>query len=113
MAKEEIGQVKIEQEVLSAIAATAAGKVPGVARVIPGFVGGIKELVGKKAPQHAVKIWFKEEGVFFELTLEVDYGVEIPQLAWEVQKAVKSAVEQMTGMKVVRVDVDVRGLRSL
>lgn len=112
MAKESFGNLKIEHEVLSAIAATAAGKVSGVTRIIPGLIGGIAELFGRSAPQHSVKVKLREAGIFFELSVEVAYGSDIPQLAWEVQKAVKEAVEAMTGMKVVKVDVEVRNLKT-
>ncbi|HNQ36161.1 MAG TPA: Asp23/Gls24 family envelope stress response protein [bacterium] len=111
MAKENLGNVKIEHEVLAAIAAAAAGKVSGVSRIIPGFVGGLAELFGRSAPQHSVKVTVREECLFFELAVEVLYGKDVPQLAWEVQKAVKEAVEAMTGMRVAKVDVEVRGLK--
>jgi len=112
MAKESYGRLKIEHEVLSAIAATAAGKVPGVTRVIPGLIGGIADFFGRSAPQHSVRVKVKEDGVSIELLVEVAYGSDIPQLAWEVQKTVKEAVESMTGMKVNEVDVEVRGLKT-
>jgi len=112
MAKESFGNLKIEHEVLSAIAATAAGKVSGVTRIIPGLIGGIAELFGRSAPQHSVKVKVREAGIFIELSVEVAYGSDIPQLAWEVQKTVKEAIEAMTGMKVVKVDVEVRNLKT-
>jgi len=112
MTNETLGAVKIEHEVFSAIAATAAGKVSGVSRIIPGLVGGIAELFGRHASQHSVKIRVKEGGIAFELAIEVAYNSDIPQVCWEVQKAVKSAIEAMTGMRVVKVDVEVHGLKA-
>ncbi len=111
MAKDTYGKVKIEHEVIAAIAATAAGRVSGVTRVIPGLMGGIADFFGRSAPQHSVRIRVKEDGVSIELAVEVAYGSDIPQLAWEVQKAVREAVESMTGMKVNEVNVEVRSLK--
>ncbi len=105
-----LGRVKIEHEVIAAISASAAGKVKGVSRIIPGLVGLIEGLFGRTVPRHAVRVRVKEQKVSVDLALEVVYGSDIPQLSWEVQKSVKQAVEGMTGMKVARVGVDVRGL---
>jgi len=112
MADEALGKVKIEHEVLSAIAATAAGKVKGVTKIIPGFVGIIEEFLGRHAPQHSVRVSVKEGQVLLELSIEVTYGSDIPQVCWEVQKEVKASIEAMTGMKVAKVDVEVRGLKA-
>ena len=108
--KETLGKVRIEHDVLAAITAAAAGKIPGVHRIVPGLVGLIEGLFGRDLPRHSVTVKVTEVGVFFQLAVEVIYGSDIPQLAWEVQKAVKESVEAMTGMKVAGVDVEVRGL---
>lgn len=108
--KENLGKVRIEHEVLAAIAAAAAGKVEGVTRIIPGLVGLIEGVFGRTTPGHSAAVKVTDEGVSVALAVEVAYGSDIPQLAWEVQKAVKESLEEMTGMKVTGVDVEVRGL---
>lgn len=40
----------------------------------------------------------------------MDYGVRIPEVAWNVQENVKNAVENMTGLKVVEVNIHVQGV---
>lgn len=109
--KEVLGKVRIEHEVLAGIAAAAAVRVEGVTRIIPGFVGLVEGIFGRTAPQHTVTVKMGESNVRIGLAVEVKYGSDIPQLAWEVQKTVKEAVENMTGIRVAGVDVEVRALR--
>lgn len=105
-----LGKVKIDHEVLASISAAAAGRVKGVTRIIPGFVGLVESFFNRSATRHSVRVRTGEGRVSVELVVEVVYGSDIPQLAWEVQKAVKDAVEKMSGMKVDGVDVEVRAL---
>ena len=45
-----------------------------------------------------------------DLSIIVDYGVRIPEVAWKIQENVKRAVESMTGLQVVEVNVHVQGV---
>jgi uncharacterized alkaline shock family protein YloU len=40
----------------------------------------------------------------------VEYGVRIPDVAWKIQENVKRAIEGMTGLEVVEVNVHVQGV---
>ena len=42
----------------------------------------------------------------------VEYGVRIPDVAFEIQNRVKKAVESMTGLKVEEVNVHVQGVNT-
>ena len=46
------------------------------------------------------------------LALELDYGVSIPEISEKVQNRVKSAIENMTGLKVKEVNVRVAGVAA-
>jgi uncharacterized alkaline shock family protein YloU len=107
---QELGSVKISEEVVSIIAGLAATEVPGVAGMSGGVVNGISEILGRKNLSKGVKVEVGEKEVTIDLYLIVDYGVRIPEVAWNVQENVKNAVENMTGLKVVEVNIHVQGV---
>ena len=74
------------------------------------LVDGIAGIVGKNADR-GVHVEIVDNNVVLELKLMVDYGVNIPRVAWQVQADVRQAVEQMTGKSVKAVNVIVQSLR--
>jgi len=101
------GNVNISDEVVAVIASLAASEIKGIAGMVSGVVGGIAELIGKKNLSKGVKITREENKATIELSVIVEYGAKIPDVAWELQDKVKSEVESMTGLEVVAVNVSV------
>ena len=101
------GNVNISDEVVAVIASLAASEIKGIAGMVSGVVGGIAELIGKKNLSQGVKITREENKATIELSVIVEYGAKIPDVAWELQDKVKSEVESMTGLEVVAVNVSV------
>jgi len=106
----ELGAIRIADEVVSIIAGLAATEVDGVASMSGGIAGGIAEALGRKNLSKGVKVEVGEEEAAVDLFLIVRYGSRIPDVAWSVQENVKKAIENMTGLKVVRVNVHVQGV---
>ena len=107
---QENGNVNIADEVISVIASLAASEVKGVSGMVGGISGGIAELLGKKNLSKGVKLTANEDEVTVDLSIIVEYGVKIPDVAWELQKKVKNEVEAMTGLNVVGVNISVDGV---
>lgn len=106
----DIGTVRIADDVVAMIAAFAALDVEGVA-CIPGEVtremissGGIKKIA------KSVKVDVTREGVKADLSIIVEYGYNIPTTSSRVQKRVKNAIEEMTGLAVIDVDIHISGI---
>lgn len=106
----EFNGIKISDEVVAIIAGMAAAEVTGVSSMNGGFVGGITEILGKKNFAKGVKVQVGEKEVLIDLFITVEYGCRIPDIAWEIQNKVKTAVENMTGLKVVEVNINVQGV---
>lgn len=106
----ELGIIKISEEVVSIIAGLAATEIKGVAGMSGGFVGGIAEKLGMKNLSKGVKVAVGEKEAAIDLFLIVDYGVKIPDVAWQIQENVKKAIETMTGLRVVEVNINVQGV---
>ena len=107
---EGIGSVRIADEVVSIIAGMAATEVEGIAGLSGGLVGGIAEILGKKNLAKGVKVEVGETEAAVDLYIIVKFGVRIPDVALTVQEKVKNAIESMTGLSVVEVNVHVQGV---
>ena len=64
----------------------------------------------RKSPDAGIKVVVGEGEVSFELGVIVKYGVNIPEVTYKIQTAIKEEVEKMSGLKVTKVDVVVRGV---
>ena len=106
----ELGSISIADEVVSIIAGLAAIEIAGVASMSGGIAGGIAEVLGKKNLSKGVKVEVGEEEAAVDLYMIVNYGSRIPDVAWEVQENVKKAIENMTGLRVIKVNTHVQGV---
>ena len=107
----DLGAIHIHNSVIAVIARMAATKVAGVADLVGTLVDGLAGIVGKKPSDRGVHVEIVDNNVVLELSLVVDYGINIPKVAWQVQSDVRQAVEQMTGKSVKAVNVLVQSLR--
>ena len=106
----EIGTVQIADDVVAMIVAFAALDVEGVA-CMPGDVtreeiskGGMKKIA------KCVRVDVAREGVKADLSIIMEYGYNIPTTSSRVQKRVKNAIEEMTGLAVIDVDIHIAGI---
>ncbi|NMB11543.1 MAG: Asp23/Gls24 family envelope stress response protein [Firmicutes bacterium] len=106
----ELGELRIANEVVGVIAGLAATEVEGVAGMSGGLAGGIAEMLGRRNLSKGVKVEVGEEQAAIDLFVIVEYGVRIPDVAWKIQENVKRAIEGMTGLEVVEVNVHVQGV---
>ena len=71
------------------------------------------ELVGKlgmKNLSQGVKVTVTEEHVSVDLSLNMKYGYSIPAVSEKVQDKVKTAIENMTGLTVLEVNIKIAGV---
>lgn len=104
------GVVKIADDVVAVIAELAAKEVKGVYSMSGGIADSITGILGKKNPSKGVKVEVGEKEAAIDLYIVVDYGVRIPDVSWQIQENVKKAVETMTGLSVVEVNIHIQGV---
>lgn len=105
--REASGSVRIANEVVGLIAGLAATEIDGVVKASsssPGFAG----LIGKS---RGVKVEVGEREAAVDLFLTMEYGHYLPDVAAAVQENVKKAIESMTGLRVVEVNVHIQGVQ--
>lgn len=106
-----IGNIKISVDVVSKIASIAATEIEGVSCMRSNFVNEVAQKLGaKRSGTQGVKVEITEDMAAIDLYLVVDYGVKIPELAWNVQEKVKESVEAMTGLTVTAVNIHIEGI---
>lgn len=103
--------LSISEDVIGIIAGLAASEVEGIAGMSLGFVDGLNQILGNnKKYAKGVRVELDGKRVTIDLFVNVKYGVRIPDIAWSAQNAVKNSVENMTGLEVVAVNINVQGI---
>ena len=103
------GTIKYATEVIAIIAGVAAGEVDGIAGMVTS--GGIGDIISRNRNiTRGIKVEMGGEEVSIDIYAIVEYGQPIQKVALEVQENVRKAIESMTGLHVVKVDVHVQGV---
>jgi uncharacterized alkaline shock family protein YloU len=97
--------IKISNEAVATYAGIAVSEVQGVYAMVGGF-----SLGSKKNYTKGIKVEAGEKNTKIDVNIIVDYGVRIPEVAFEIQTRVKNSVEAMTGLKVLEVNVHIQGV---
>lgn len=108
--EENIGSVKIADDVVAMIAGIAATEIEGVAAMAGNITNELMSKVGVKSLKKGVKVDVIEKVVAVDLALIMEYGYNIPATSQKVQDKVKSAIENMTGLEVSDVNIRIAGV---
>ncbi len=103
-------KIKISEEVIATIAGIAASENEHVTSMSGGFVDGIAGMLGRKTPGKGIKVEMKEDQVNIDLAVVMQYGCKIHEVARDMQKRVRETVEDMTGLEVLSINVNVLGV---
>ena len=90
------GKVRYNAGIVGEIVALAITEVEGVAPVA--------------AKKKGLKLYSGKDGLYVDIFVKVEYGYNVPEVAFKIQQAVKHNVEAMTKYKVAKVDVYVVGV---
>lgn len=106
--------IKISNDVVATYAGIAVSEVDGVYGMAGGFAGGISEVIsGKKNFSKGIKVDVSEKSTKIDVSIIVEYGARIPDVAYEIQTRIKQSVETMTDLKVLEVNVHVQGVHKM
>ncbi len=107
------GQISVAEGVVQKIAGKACREISGVHSMGTGSArafGALRERIpGSSGPSvsQGVGVEVGETQAAIDLDIVVEYGVSIAELGRSIQRNVKQAVERMTGLQVVEVNVAV------
>lgn len=92
--EDRLGTVKISDDIISICALDSA-------RSVAGFHGFVRK---------GIKITQSEEGLLIDLFITVQYGVKIPEIAWNLQEKVKKDIEGSLEQIVKKINIHVQGV---
>ena len=107
---ENLGEIKIADEVVAIIAGLAATEVDGVSSMTGNATRELVSKLGMKSLSKGVKVDVLEGIVTVSLVLNLKYGYNIKDTTQKVQEKVKAAIENMTGLEVADVNIRVAGV---
>ncbi|MBV6699597.1 Asp23/Gls24 family envelope stress response protein [Kitasatospora aureofaciens] len=108
----ERGRTALAVGVVEKIAGMAAREVAGIHALGSGLArtfGAMRDRVpgGRSSIGRGIKAEVGEKQTAIDIALVVEYGVVIPELARQVRENIIDAVERMTGLEVVEVNIAV------
>ncbi|MEE4546328.1 Asp23/Gls24 family envelope stress response protein [Streptomyces sp. V4-01] len=109
---EDRGRTTIADSVVEKMAGIATREVPGIHNIGTGMartIGGVRERMpgGQPSVTRGVSVEVGEHQAAVDLDVVIDYGYPIADVAADVRVSVISALERMTGLDVVEVNVAV------
>ncbi len=105
-----LGTVKIADDVVAMIANLAASEVDGVSSMVGNVTNELMSKVGVKNLTKGVKVDVFNKEVRCDIAVTLEYGYNIPATCQKVQEKVKAAIENMTGLTVVDVNIRIAGV---
>ena len=108
--KSQSGIIRISDDVISIIAGLAAQDTPGIASMSGGISEGFTKRMSGKSAKKGVLVEVMESEAAIHLRVIVNYGTMIQDVCRDLQENVREAVENMTGLRVVEVNVKVESL---
>lgn len=89
-----LGAVKISEDIIAETALNSS-------KEIEGFHSFVRK---------GIRISHNEDGMIMDLYIKVNYGVKIPDIAWNLQEKVKKDIENLIEHKVKKVNIHVQGV---
>ena len=102
---DQVGDVRIADEVVAIIAGLATTEVEGVSSMAGNITNEIVSKLGMKILSKGILVEVMENEVKVDVAINIAYGYSIPEVSAKVQDKVKSAIENMTGLTVAVVNV--------
>ena len=104
----ESGIVNIGEEVIAIIAGLGATEVDGVVSLVGNLTNELISKAGASKLAKGIRVMSNDSNkIAVKVAVNIAYGYEIPVICQQIQEKVKTAVENMTGLKVVSVDVKI------
>lgn len=104
------GRVVFAEDVLATIATLAASEVDGFYGMGGSAISGFTEKLGKKSYTKGVKVEIGTQECAVDMSVVIRYGYRIQEVCGNIQSAIKNAIETMTGLSVVEINIFVQSV---
>lgn len=99
------GKLKIDDNVVQKITGLAAVQTDGVLSMSGGPMEGLKEALGRKSLRKGISTEVGEKQAAIDLNIIIEYDKNIPEVYRNVTNNVTAAIEKMTGLEVVELNL--------
>ena len=104
------GTLSISEDVIATIAANTTTEIEGVAALANFYSNVVSSWFWKKQSSRPIIINLNDDVATIDIHVSLRSGVRIPDVAQNIQRSVKDAVQNMTGIAVTKVNVYVSGI---
>lgn len=112
VASNEIGKVLVTREAVQTIAGLAAVDCYGLVGMAPRKLSdGITEILGRESIRKGVEVGETEDGLVVDVFVVVGYGIKISEVALNVMQKIRYVMQEIAGLKVARVNVNVQSVK--
>ena len=108
----DFGEVQISNDVLAVISAMAAMEVDGVVAMAGNITAELASKLGMKKLSKGVRVDVVDNTVMVDLSIILRINENIVTISKKVQDKVKTTVENMTGMEVANVNVNIASVAT-
>ena len=102
---DELGEVKVADEVLAIIAGLADTEVEGVSSMAGNITNEIVSKLGMKNLSKGIVVELLDDEIKVDVAINIAYGYSIPEVSAKVQDKVKTTIESITGIEVAVINV--------
>ena len=106
----EAGIIRISDDVVATIAGLAAIETIGISAMSGGISEGLAKRLSGRNSQKGVSVEVGQVEAAIDLRVIVHYGSQIHNVCRDLQNNVRDAIENMTGLRVIEVNVKVEGV---
>ncbi|MCE5167917.1 Asp23/Gls24 family envelope stress response protein [Paenibacillus profundus] len=104
------GNIRISNDVVATIAGLAALETPGIAAMSGGLSEGWAKRLSGKNVQKGITVEVGQLEAAVDLRVIVMYGMPIQEVCRQLQLNVREAIQNMTGLSIVEINVKVEGV---
>ena len=108
----DLGSIQVHKKAIADIAASALAEIDGVSLPAPNLVSKAKEILGYRSIPGIIVTVDKGNQVSIELRVLVRYGINIPDIARQIQELVRTAVERTIDISLKDINVNVQGIEK-
>lgn len=109
--KNSSGKIKVSDDVIMSIVSAATIDIDGVSDF---YSGNVVSNILKNTQEKGIKVSTEDHhSLILDLYIIVKYGVNIPDVAWNIQEKVKKEIESVIEIKVKAINIHVQGIDTV
>ena len=110
----EYGEIVIDSDVVATYAGSVAVECFGIVGMAAiSMKDGLVKLLRRDSLKHGINVLINDNRISLTFHVIIAYGVSISTIAENLRDAVKSKVEEFTGMPVEKINILVEGVRVI